>query len=63
MPELEPGQQGTRSRFETLIALVAPALDLVLAIGDRASKLIEPNDYEYYPVRDEDPDEDRPPSR
>jgi hypothetical protein len=38
-------------------------LDLMLAVGDRVSRLIEPNDYEYYPVRDEDPDEDPPPSR
>ena len=47
----------TRDRFETVISAAAPLLDLMLAVGDRVSKLLEPKDYEYYPVRDEDPDE------
>lgn len=52
------------SRFEGVISAAAPLLDLVLAVGDRVSKLLEPTDYEYYPVRDEDPGdaEDPPPS-
>ena len=37
--------------METVIGLAAPFLDLVLAAGDRISRLAEPNDYEYYPVR------------
>jgi hypothetical protein len=52
-----------RDRFETLISVAAPFLDLMLAAGDRVSKLLEPKDYEYYPVRDEDPEEEPPDSR
>ena len=37
--------------METVIGLAAPLLDLVLAAGDRISRIAEPNDYEYYPVR------------
>lgn len=37
--------------METLIGIAAPFLDVVLAVGDRVSRLAEPNDYEYYPVR------------
>ncbi len=37
--------------METVIGLAAPFLDLVLAAGDRLSRIAEPNDYEYYPVR------------
>ena len=49
--DLTPGQQRTRRRMETVIGLAAPFLDLVLAAGDRISRIAEPNDYEYYPVR------------
>jgi hypothetical protein len=49
--DLSPGQQRTRRRVETVIGLAAPVLDLVLAVGDRISRIAEPNDYEYYPVR------------
>ena len=51
MADLSPGQQRTRRRVETVIGLAAPALDVVLAVGDRISRIAEPNDYEYYPVR------------
>ena len=34
-----------------MIGLAAPFLDLVLAVGDRVSRIAEPRDYEYYPVR------------
>ena len=37
--------------METVIGLAAPLLDVVLAAGDRISRIAEPNDYEYYPVR------------
>ena len=37
--------------METLISLAAPALNLVLAFGDRLSRIVEPEDSEYYPVR------------
>jgi hypothetical protein len=54
---MEPGDSKTNGRFESVISAASPVLDLILAVGDRVSKLIEPNDYEYYPVRDEDPDD------
>jgi hypothetical protein len=57
------GDPETRDRFETVISAAAPLLDLLLAVGDRVSRLIEPKDYEYYPVRDEDPEEPPPDSR
>jgi hypothetical protein len=49
--EETPGQQRTRGRIEGLIGLAAPALDLILAVGDRVSRLVEPEDHEYRPVR------------
>jgi len=39
-----------RERFEGLIALAAPVLDLVLSAGDRLSRVAGPED-EYYPIR------------
>lgn len=41
-----------RHRFEQAIGVAAPLLDLVLAAGERISRIAEPVDYEYYPVRD-----------
>ena len=46
-----------RGRFDRAISLAAPLLDLVLAVGDRISRVAEPVDYEYYPVRDGEPHE------
>jgi len=43
-----------RERIEQVIATVSPLLDLVLAVGERISRIAEPVDYEYYPVRDPD---------
>jgi hypothetical protein len=51
MPALTPSQLRTRNRVETVIRLVAPALDLVLAVGDRVSRIVERDDPEYYPPR------------
>jgi hypothetical protein len=48
---LTPDQRRTRERVERLIAIAAPALNLVLAVGDRVSRVVEPEDSEYYPVR------------
>ncbi len=59
--ENDDSQSG--GRLETLISAAAPLFDLVLAVGERVSKLLEPEDYEYYPVRDEDPQESEGPSR
>ena len=51
MSQLTPDQRRTRDRVETLIGLVAPVLNVVLAAGDRLSRVVEPEDTEYYPVR------------
>ncbi len=51
MAQLTPEQRRTRDRVETLIGLMAPALNVVLAVGDRVSRIVEPEDSEYYPVR------------
>jgi hypothetical protein len=57
---LTPPQRRNRERVETLIGFAAPFLDLVLAVGERVSRIAEPQDYEYYPVRaDELPREER----
>jgi hypothetical protein len=51
MTQLTPGQQRLREQFEGLIGAAAPFLDLVLGVGDRISRAVEPDDHEYYPVR------------
>jgi hypothetical protein len=51
MSELTPQQQRLREQFEGLIGAAAPFLDLVLGVGDRISRIVEPQDHEYYPVR------------
>jgi hypothetical protein len=51
MPRPTPSQVRTRERIEGLIRLAAPALDLMLAVGDRVSRIVEPQDVEYYPPR------------
>ena len=45
-----------RDRFETLIRVIAPGLNLVLAAGERLSRVVEPEDPEYYPARVEGTD-------
>jgi hypothetical protein len=57
---LTPAQRRNRERVETLIGIAAPFLDALLAVGDRISRIAEPQDYDYYPVRaDELPREER----
>jgi hypothetical protein len=48
---LTADQRRKRERVETLISIAAPALNLLLAFGDRVSRIVEPEDSEYYPVR------------
>jgi hypothetical protein len=48
---LTPDQLRMRRRVETAIRLAAPALDLLLAVGERASRLVSREDVEYYPPR------------
>jgi hypothetical protein len=57
---MTPSQERMRTRFELLIGAMAPALDLVLAAGDRISRLVEPEDHGYYPAR---PLAEEPPER
>lgn len=51
MANLTPAQRSTRARVEGLISLAAPFLDVVLAVGERISRIAEPTDHEYYPIR------------
>jgi len=51
MASLTPAQERTRDRVEALIGAMAPALTLVLAAGDRLSRIVAPEDHEYYPIR------------
>jgi hypothetical protein len=51
MTRLTPTQLRRRERIETLIRLASPGLDLLLTVGDRVSRIIEPTDVEYYPPR------------
>jgi hypothetical protein len=46
-----PQQHVWQGRFESLIGLAAPALDLLLTTGDRASRLLFSDDDDYYPIR------------
>lgn len=41
-----------REKIESAIVAVSPLLDLILSVGERISKIAEPVDYEYYPIRD-----------
>lgn len=51
MANLTPAQVAIRQRFETLIGVAAPFLDVVLGVGERISRIAEPTDHEYYPIR------------
>jgi hypothetical protein len=51
MAQLTPDQLRTRQRIEGLIRLAAPALDMVLAVGERLSRIAQSDDVEYYPPR------------
>lgn len=48
---MTPRQAVFRERVESLIRLAAPALDLVLAAGERVSRITAPEESDYYPVR------------
>ena len=51
MNTLSEEQLQLRGRIESLIRFAAPVLDLVLACGDRVSRVVQSDDPEYYPVR------------
>ena len=48
---MTPDQRRRRDQVETVIRLMAPGLNLLLAAGERLSRLVSPEDDEYYPVR------------
>jgi hypothetical protein len=45
-----PEQRMRRQRIERLIGVAAPLFDLVLAVGDRVSRFVGPDD-DYIPIR------------
>jgi hypothetical protein len=51
MAPMTAGQLRTRRRVEGVIRVMAPALDVVLAVGERISKVVEREDSGYYPPR------------
>jgi hypothetical protein len=60
MAPMTAGQLRTRRRVEGVIRLMSPMLDVLLAVGERVSKVVEPEDGDYYPPRVTRPSE-RPP--
>ena len=48
---MTPQQRIWQGRLEGLIGLAAPALDLLLTAGDRASRVLLADDPDYYPIR------------
>lgn len=51
MAKMTPEQVRTRQRVETVISLMAPVLNTILGVGDRISRIAEPEDADYYPPR------------
>jgi hypothetical protein len=49
MAPMTPDQLRTRQRVEGLIKLMAPALDVMLAVGERVSRIVEREDVAYHP--------------
>jgi hypothetical protein len=51
MAPLTPQQLAWRGRVETLIRLMEPGLDLLLAAGERIARVAEPEDLDDSPSR------------
>ena len=51
MAQPSPTQLAWRRRVETGLAVVAPALDLLLSAGDRLSRAVERDDLDWVPPR------------
>ena len=51
MAQPSPSQIVWRQRIEAGLAIVAPALDLLLAAGDRLSRAVERDDLDWVPPR------------
>jgi hypothetical protein len=48
---LTPEERRRRDRFEAVIRIAEPGLNLVLAAGERLSRLVERREDDYYPPR------------
>lgn len=46
-----PAQELRRRRFETVIGLAAPVLDFVLAAGEKVSRVVAPQEDDYFAIR------------
>ena len=51
MAPMTAGQLRTRRRIEGVIRVMSPMLDVLLAVGERVSRVVEPEDSDYYPPR------------
>lgn len=51
MGALTPTQRRRRGGIERVIRIAEPGLNLMLAFGDRLSRVIERDDPDYYPPR------------
>ena len=57
-----PSQLATRARFEAVIRLLEPGLNLVLAVGERISRLAPEDQVDIPPPRALSRDTSRPPA-
>lgn len=51
MSRLNAEQQRRKDQFESVIRIAEPFLNVLLAAGDRLSRVVEPEDKDYYPPR------------
>lgn len=51
MASLTPAQRRRREDVERVIRVAEPFLNLVLAVGERITRVVEREDYDYYPPR------------
>jgi hypothetical protein len=51
MARLNTDQLRRRDQFESVIRIAEPFLNVVLAVGDRLSRAVEPEDKDYSPPR------------
>ncbi|MGI8596815.1 MAG: hypothetical protein ACR2LY_05960 [Thermoleophilaceae bacterium] len=63
METLSAAERRRRARVERVIRIMSPGLDLMLAVGDRVSRIVEREDPEYYPARVEGMELAPPPPR
>lgn len=51
MPGVPASRLRNRRRVEVVIRLLQPFLDLLLIVGERVSRVVEPDDVDYVPAR------------